>query len=300
MLVKSKLMLVVGVMFAAASFAACGSAGGTSNSGGNAGGRCTPGETQSCACLGGTTGVQLCADDGAHYETCQCETTTTTSGSGGSSSSSSGAMATCGDGVIQASDHCDNPGSEFHCKVDCALNVGGSGGGTTTTTTETGSGGACAGHVYYAGKFDGASSVWGGLTQAMGATGLDAGNNVCKSLNVGADHVCDYEEVLLAQAQGELANVPAGTTAWVQRTTVAMVNGNPSQPGPGGRCNGWTYLTNHISDGEYATFDTVGNPTFHLDNDTTFDPAQPGMYTLADLQCGGVTRSILCCYQACN
>lgn len=300
MLVKSKLMLIAGVLFAAGSFAACGSAGGTQNSGGNSNG-CMPGASQACACVDGRMGAQVCSDDGKLGE-CKCSgTTSTNTGTGGTGSTTSN-QATCGDGKIQSSDHCDNPASEFYCKVDCMQGMGGSGGMTTTssTTTTSSSTDPCAGHVFYAGKFDGAGPVWGGLTQAMGATGLDAGNNVCKSLNIGADHVCDYEEVLLAQAQGELAAIPAGTTAWIQRTTNAMVGGVTSAPGPGGRCNNWTYNTNHISDGEYATFDTVGNPTYHLDGDTIFDPNQAGVHTVGDLPCGGATRSILCCYQACN
>lgn len=154
-----------------------------------------------------------------------------------------------------------------------------------------------AGHVYYAGMFPGAGSVWANLPGAGGLTGLEAGNAQCVALGVGADHVCDYTEVLAAQMNGELATIPAATTAWVQRTTPAMVMGMVSQPGPGGNCNNWTYATNHIGDGEYLTFDVAGVPTYHLDNDTIFDPAQPGVHTIpGDLECGGATRSILCCY----
>ena len=80
-----------------------------------------------------------------------------------------------------------------------------------------------------------------------------------------------------------------------------MVGGVPSAPGAGGRCNDWKYNTNHISDGEYVTFDTVGQPNFHLDNDTTYDVMHPGMYTIpGDLDCNGVTRNIMCCYASCN
>jgi hypothetical protein len=208
-------------------------------------------------------------------------------------------MGTCGDGVIDPSDHCDNPSSEFYCKPDCMGGTGGSDAGM-------GTGGACAGHVYYAGAYPSANgtpapSVWANLPAAGGQTGLDAGNAQCKALGIGADHVCDYEELKLAAAASEpsFMAIPAGTSAWLQRTTSAMVMGNPSAPGPGGRCNDWTYMTNHISDGEYITFDTVGNPTYHLDNDTIFDPMNPHVI-VGDLQCGGQTRSILCCYQSCN
>lgn len=295
MRVKSKLMLIVGAVLSVASFAACGSTGGTSETGGGGNTGCTPGVQQACACIGGTMGIQVCNDDGRGFAACQCGTSSSSSSSG-STSSSSGSSGSCGDGIKQDSDHCENPGSEFYCKSDCMGGTGGTGGGG-------GTGGSCAGHVYYAGKFTAAAdnSVWANLPGAGGLTGLDAGNNQCKALNVGADHVCDYEEVLKAQAQGELAAIPQGTTAWVQRTTVAMVNGQPSQPGPGGRCNDWTYATNHISDGEYITFDQAGVPTFHLDNDTVYDSAAPGVHTIGgDLECGGAKRSILCCYQACQ
>lgn len=294
MQLRSRLKLLAGAFTVVAALAACGSSGGTNGSGGTSGG-CVPGATAECACIGGTTGVQVCKDDGRGYDTCQCPTTSSSSssGTGGASSSSSGTVNTCGDGVIQASDHCDNPNNEFYCAQDC-MNVG------TGGTGGMGTGGACAGHVYYAGKYDGAPSVWANLPAAGGMTGLDAGNAQCKALNIGADHVCDYEEVLKAQTQGELSGIAAGSTAWIQRTTVAQVNGVDSQPGPGGRCNNWTYATNHISDGEYIDFATAGTPTYYLDNDTVFDAANPGLHTLPTLQCGGVMRSILCCYQACE
>jgi len=58
--------------------------------------------------------------------------------------------------------------------------------------------------------------------------------------------------------------------------------------------------TTALADGEYATFDTMGVPTMHLDNDTVYDPGSPGLHTITgDLECGGTTRSILCCHAAC-
>jgi hypothetical protein len=296
MQVISKLIGLAGVLGIMTAMAACGSAGGTTNTGGGSPTGCTPGKTETCACVGGTMGVQTCKDDGRGFDECQCSTTTTSSGTGGaSSSSSSGSMGTCGDGQIQPSDHCDNPSSEFYCKQDC-MNATTS----SSSSTSSSSGDPCTGHVYYAGKFDGAPSVWANLPGAGGLTKLDAGNAQCKALNIGADHVCDYEEVLKAQQNGELANIPKGTTAWVQRTTVAMVNGAPSDPGPGGRCNDWSYATNHLSDGEYISFDDVGVPTFHLDNDTQYTDKTADGHAGPGLDCGGVMRSILCCYTACN
>lgn len=302
MQVKSKLIGFAGVFAVVVGVAACGSAGGTNNGGSGGGsGRCVPGKTETCACLGGTTGIQACKDDGSGFDACQCSATTSSSGTGGaSSSSSSGQPATCGDGQITPSDHCDNPGSEFYCKVDCEKTT------SSSSSSSTSSGDPCAGHVYFAGLYPAAGSatplagpVWANLPGAGGLTGLDAGNAQCKAATAG-DHVCDYEEILEAQKQGELAGIPKDTTAWVNRTTVAMVGGQPSDPGPGGRCNNWTYATNHISDGEYVKFDQMGVPTFVLDNDTVFDNANPGAHTLADLQCGGTMRSLLCCYTACK
>jgi len=160
------------------------------------------------------------------------------------------------------------------------------------------SGDPCLGHVTYAGKSDGNGPVWGASFSANGETGLAAGREICLSEVPGSDHVCDYEEVLVAEKASELSTIVAGTTAWVQRTTVAMVNGAPSAPGPGGNCNFWTYQTNHIGDGEYLTFDVTGVPTYHLDNDTVYDQNDPA-HAQADLPCGGAIRSILCCYKKC-
>src|SRR5262249_4016631 len=148
----------------------------------------------------------------------------------------------------------------------------------------------CAGVATFAGLVAGVVSQWGAHPQANGKTGYEAGIEICKT--IGADHPCDYEEFKTAEGKGELANIAMGTTTWIHRTTPEMVNGMMSQPGPGGRCNDWIYTTNHISDGEYSTFDQVGQPTYHLDNDTFFDGVDTTHTIVGDLQCGGKTRSI--------
>lgn len=271
-----------------AALAACGSSGSTGTAG------CTPGEQKVCACPGDTMGVQTCSDDGRSLNACECgsatgTTSSTGSGSGGAGGSSGTQMTGfCGDGIQQAGE-CE-PSSEVHtyCAADCD---------SVTTTTSVSTGGGCAGHVYYAGLVPNVSSVWvsGGLTS------LAAGDDMCQKANLGADHVCDYEEVRKAQTAGELAMIPAGTTAWVQRTTPAPVGGVTSAPGPGGRCNDWKYNTNHISDGEYVTFPTLGTPAYHLDNDTVYDVSMPGSHTIpGDLECNGASRNIMCCYTSCN
>ncbi len=272
-----------------AGVAACGSSGGSdaTTTGGTV---CTPGKQEECACPGGTKGVQSCAMDGRGLNACECGSSTSSGGMGGAGGASTGTMGPmCGDGIQQAGE-CD-PTSEGHiyCASDCDSK-------TSTSSGTGGAGGSCAGHVFYAGMVPNVTSVWvsGGLTS------FAAGDDMCQKANLGADHVCDYEEVLKSQTAGELAAVPAATTVWVQRTTPAMVNGVMSAPGPGGRCNDWKYNTNHIADGEYGVFVTLGQPTFHLDNDTVYDGVPGAHNNPADLDCNGASRAIMCCYAKCN
>ncbi len=272
-----------------AGLAACGSSG-SSDASTSGGAGCTPGEQKACACAGGTMGVQTCASDGRSLNACECGGSSS-SGSGGAGGASTGtSMETCGDGVQQAGE-CD-PTTETHiyCAKDCA--------GTTSTSTGTGgAGGSCTGHVYYAGMVPNVTSVW----VSSGLTSLAAGDDMCQKANLGADHVCDYAEVIKAQTAGELSMIAAGTTVWVQRTTPATIGMAMSDPGPGGRCNDWKYNTNHISDGEYAVFETMGKPTYRLDTDTIYDPSIPGAHVNpTDLPCNGVSRAIMCCYAKCD
>lgn len=262
---------------------------------------CTPNETKTCACPGGREGVQTCSSDGSALSVCNCSdgnggnggsgAGTSNGGNGGSGGEGGGTTMSglCGNGVPDAGE-CD--GGEFPCPQDCT--------GTTTSTgmTTTSTTDPCEGHIYFSGLAMGATSAWGSHPNAGGATGYEAGINICQT--TGGTHPCDYEEVLAAEAAGELANIPQGTTAWIHRTTVAMVGGNPSDPGPGGRCNDWTYTTNHISDGEFVSFDQTGIPTYHLDNDTFFDGVDTSHAQVGQLQCNGEVRAILCCYPACE
>lgn len=265
------------------------SCGGNGDTGGTG---CTPNVTQTCLCTSGGQGVQVCAADGQSFSECVCGGNT--GGSGGSTDTGGEGggktiIGACGDGVEDQGE-CD-PGSENYCPEDCMPGTGGTGG--TTTTSDT-----CAGHVTFAGLVPNVSSAWGQHPQSNGKSGYEAGTEICKT--IAADHPCEYQEVLAAQAAGELATIDQGTTAWIHRTTDAMVNGVPSPPGAGGRCNNWTYLTNHISDGEYVTFDMVGNPTYHLDNDTFYDGVDTTHTIPNDLQCNGAMRAILCCFPVCT
>jgi hypothetical protein len=135
----------------------------------------------------------------------------------------------------------------------------------------------------------------GPVWQFAGLTGFDAGNEQCKTL--GADHACTYEEIKMAESQGELTMIPVGTTIWYHRTMPAA---GAATPGAGCRCNEWKYATNHISDGEFGTMQAGGILLDTLDpGSCVFDAANPGMYTIAGLDCGGVNRAILCCYAEC-
>jgi hypothetical protein len=139
-----------------------------------------------------------------------------------------------------------------------------------------------------------ATSNWSMLPAAMGTLGLEAGTSQCRFL--GADHPCDYEEIVEAASRGELSAIPMGTTAWLQRTTSVTVEGMERAAGPGANCQDWTFSGNHLADGEYVSFDVAGVPTYHFDPDPTFDPAQPGVFvTPGDVDCGGVMRALLCC-----
>lgn len=253
---------------------------------------CTPNETQVCACTNGGEGVQTCASDGASFSACDCGGSGGSGGSTGSSGDGGGntIIGACGDGVEDQGE-CDS-GSENFCPEDCS-GTGGTGGGTTTTTTSD----TCEGQVTFAGLVADVPSAWGSHMQANGKTGYEAGVEICKS--IAADHPCEYQEVLAAEAAGELAGVAQGTTAWIHRTSDAIVGGVVSPAGAGGRCNNWVYTTNHISDGEYTTFDMVGIPSYHLDNDTFYDGVDTTHTIGGDLQCGGVMRAILCCYPTC-
>jgi hypothetical protein len=312
MLVKSRLkwgallVLAAGVM-------ACGSSNGSGGPGGSSTtGKtgCTPGTQQSCACLGGTTGIQDCNPAGTGFTACECGT-----GGAGTTTSTTATTSTTGTGATGGSGpgcQCNSPSQETppYCGA--------------TACSDAGAGGACAGHINYAGLYAAAPSIWAGLPAAGGLTSIDAGNAQCKALGIGADHVCDLTEVQAAAAANEpnFAAIPSGTTAWMERTTPVYVeglSGTPctaamvgmtdangdvcvlSAPGAGGRCNDWQYGTHHIGDGEYIVFTATGVPQYHYDNDTVFNPNSPGAdnHHTADFGCGADMRSILCCYQSC-
>lgn len=265
----------------------------------------------------------------------------------------------CGNGVIDAGEACDDgidgvPQNSPTCDVDCTIPECGDGivndaFGETCEPTELGDcpdcgqgggGNDCSTHVTYKGIVtndqnplmpgSGIPSVW----SYGGQLGIQAGNDMCAA--IGADHVCTYGEVVEAEAKGELSGLPEGTEFWIHRVTetvpclVGGCNGgmtnDMSPPGPGGRCNEWTYPTNHISDGEFAAIDSAGTPganaqkigtvIYYTDDDTVYtaitgdghqcSPAakatshnnggQPGCAGL----CGSAAaKAILCCNPVC-
>lgn len=250
-------------------------------------GSCVPGQAVACVCPGGGEGVQVCAPDGVSYGSCTCDDATGghTEGSGGATGST-GATA-CGNGL-------EEPGEcPSACPQDCSA-------ADDTASSTTGDDG-CGGGPIYATSVPMQPSRW-----ASGALlGFAAGQDLCRQAAAAAGvpeptevTVCDYEQVLLAAAAGELAGL-AGTSAWIHRTTVADVMGVPSAPGAGGRCAEWTYAGNELADGEHADIAAGGVVTYTLDDDTAYDGVDASHAQPAALECGTQLRAIPCCHPAC-
>jgi hypothetical protein len=273
---------------------ACGDSG---SDGDGSAGSCVPGMQVVCPCPGEGQGVQVCLPDGS-YGTCMCGGDVTEGGSeteGDTVVESASAEGTtsadpCGNGI-------PDPGEcPSVCPQDCGA-VDDTMGSSGTTGVDT-----CADQPIYVANVPMHPSRW----ESGALIGFAAGQDLCRmaALGVGAPDpmevtVCDYDQVVQAEMAGELAVIPAGTTAWIHRTTVTTVMGVNSAPGSGGRCVDWTYQTNHISDGEYADIGAGGVATYYLDNDTFYDGVdtthtQPGM-----LECGTQMRAILCCNPPC-
>jgi len=273
---------------------ACGDSG---DDGDGGAGMCVPGMQSNCGCPGGVQGVQVCLADGSSFGPCSCgdatggesETRGESETEGASGDGTTGAE-TCGNGV-------EDPGEcPLACPQDC-MAVDDTMGDSSTTGADS-----CASDPIFVASVPMQPSRW----ESGAVIGFAAGQDLCRqaATAVGAPMamevtVCDYEQVLDAEAAGELAVLPMGTTAWIHRTTVATVMAVNSAPGTGGRCVDWTYQTNHISDGEYLEMGAAGVPTYFLDNDTFYDGVdtthtQPGL-----MQCGTEMRSILCCNPPC-
>jgi hypothetical protein len=241
-------------------------------------------------------GIQVCSPDGSAFGPCSCGDATDSAGHTESdtevdsvSGDGTTAAETCGNGV-------EDPGEcPLACPQDCMT------ADDTMGSSSTGED-SCADDPIFVAAVPVQPSNW-----TSGALlGYAAGVDLCHlaAMGVGAPMpmevtVCDYEQVLDAEAAGELTVLPAGTTAWVHRTTVANVMGVNSAAGTGGRCVDWTYTTNHISDGEYLEMAAGGVATYFLDNDTFYDGVDTTHAQAGALQCGTQMRSILCCNPLC-
>jgi cysteine-rich repeat protein len=262
-------------------------------------------------------GAQTCNPQGTGFDPCKC----------------GGSMSTCGDGVVEGTEECDDGntmngdscdstcknetcgnetkdpgecGPEGTCPQDC-----GNCGNGMEDPGECGMGGTCPmdcdpckDAVTFAGLAPMASGpVW----QFAGFTGIDAGNEMCKQ--IGADHICTHAELRKAEMhvdpmtmKNELASIAAGTSIWLHRedTDMVMVNNVMTAGGAGARCNDWKYETNHISDGEFCDLAANGVLNCSYDSDPVYDGLNPGVHVQAGLNCGGVSRSITCCFEECK
>ena len=267
-------------------------------------GTCEPGAMIECACPGGGVGMQSCSPDGASLSTCECPADTdaaeggsaTDGDSAGSAGGTRGSDSDCGNGIEDPGE-CE-PG-ELACPEDCdGADGGGSAEGTTGGQGSTGGANVCDGAPTFALVVPNIGSQW----MYQGLMGFAAGNAMCADQTPADDeayHVCDYEELVEAEAKGELATLPVGTTAWVHRTTMALQDGMMIPAGVGGRCVDWTYGTNHISDGEYVEIGPAGAVSFHLDADPFYDGVDTTHTIPGTLECGGTIRTVPCCHVAC-
>ncbi|TKD09253.1 hypothetical protein [Polyangium fumosum] len=322
----------------AAFFAQACSGGDNTNSGSGGPTGCIPGSTAACICGGGLEGVQVCNAAGNGYEACDCG-----SGSGGSGGSGGGGPVTCveggstavvcgngtldpgeecddgncvpddecsdkckkpycGDKIVQAGEDCDDGQNEVGdmCPDDCQIPDDG---GPDAPVDP------CAGKLIFSG-FTAApqASQW----SYMGSLGYEAGTKMCQA--IGAAGVCDYEqlaEIFNNQAAHPVdvakitTGVPAGgmITAWVNRTTMATIGGTSYAVGAGGRCNNWTYMTNHIDDGEFVTITNSAGAiagAFTLDSNACFTGNPADGCAGPGLECGSVQRYIPCCFPVCQ
>ncbi|MFO0632186.1 MAG: hypothetical protein U0168_04975 [Nannocystaceae bacterium] len=221
------------------------------------GASCTPNTVVACTCPDQSASTLQCDANGIPGA-CMCAAATEGSSGGGGSSDGSG---------------------------------GGSGGSDDSGTAADGSSGSGGCDGIYAGKVDGIGVPW----VYQGQMGLQGGNAACAS--IGADHVCEYAEVRMAQDAGELDGL-INTSAWIHRETIESIDGVPSAPGPGGRCVDWTDGSGMFADGEWVDFG-VADIIYHLDPDTFYDGLDSSHTDPVERPCAMVLRAVLCCNAAC-
>jgi len=227
---------------------------------------CTPGLVFACNCTDGSPGAATCGFDGVPG-LCMCSGTTDPTGGSETSVDPSTTMTTA-------------DASDDACTTEC---------GDTTASAGSSETGPCS--TIYAGKVDSVMVPW----SFMGPIGLMGGEAMCES--IGADHVCDYLEVVDAAQAGEL-DALGNITVWIHRTTIEPVDGVPSAPGPGGRCVDWADGTSTLADGEWAEL-TADGVVFNLDPDTFYDGLDSSHTDPIAFPCMGISRAILCCHPTC-
>jgi hypothetical protein len=134
--------------------------------------RCVPGYQVACACPGGGTGVQVCADDGQHFEPCQCAPPDSQVPS--QTTAESGADATSADdgpleGQALESGSIANDGATMDATADGSTDA-------TSATAESGSGEAEA--------VDGASSDGGGEAAPCSGPVIQGTVTISNSLDI--------------------------------------------------------------------------------------------------------------------
>lgn len=160
---------------------------------------------------------------------------------------------------------------------------------------------------------NGLNTAIGSQWDFAGQVGFAAGNEMCHS--IGANHVCTYQEMILAEDKGELDNlyddIGTGTTAdpfgssrtfWVNRVNPVTVGDNIYDPGEGARCIDWMKpagidIQNKYADGEYASVSSDGTITYFLDSNScytgNFDDACADFS--GQMYCENKLRAIPCC-----
>ena len=202
--------------------------------------------------------------------------------------------ASCGDGYVQGTEECDEgaQNGEGGCLNDCT--IGSVYVGEVSSTEDATQPG------------NGVPAVW----SYYGKLGTDAGVAMCQA--IGAAGPCTYGQVKFAEDNGELEQLLPGARFWIHRvheTVFVNETGTSSPPGPGGRCNEWTYPSGHAADGEWAGITANGDVHYYFDHETAYtgfgtdglagpgyegEIGQPG--TGNGGHCGGaLTKSILCC-----
>ncbi len=252
----------------------------------------------------------------------------------------------CGDGVIQAGECCDDAdgggnAQASNCTANCQACKSSTKcmcGQPLDTTAATGPCNPTIFKAVVSNQQDPSMPAAGvpALWSYKGLVGFQAGKALCQA--VGADHVCRYDEVVKADANGELAAIPTDLTYWLYRTTnvpdYQLSNGTKScnassdcggndvcdpitnvcswKPGAGGRCNDWTTVSDDYSEGEWFRVVpdpggggvTKGSLSFHFSHYTTFDDTiKPPCSNETILGCAGPCgtpqRAILCCNPKC-